>query len=74
MVLAVKNPPANAGDIRGVGLNPGWEDPLEEEMAPHSSILAWKIPRREEPGGRQSVGSKRAGHDCRASADRQGYD
>ena len=37
----------------------GWEDPLEEEMATHSSILAWKIPQTEEPGGLQSMGSKR---------------
>ena len=36
----VKNPPANAGDIRDAGLIPGWEDPLEEGMATHSSILA----------------------------------
>ena len=34
----------------------GWEDPLEEEMATHSSILAWKIPQTEEPGGPQSLG------------------
>ena len=34
----------------------GWEDPLEEEMATHSSILAWKIPWTEEPGGLQSIG------------------
>ena len=34
----------------------GWEDPLEKEMATHSSILAWKISRTEEPGGLQSVG------------------
>ena len=39
----VKNPPANAGDL-------SWEDPLEEEMAAHSSILAWEIPWTEEPG------------------------
>ena len=38
---------------------PGWEDPLEEEMATHSSILAWEIPWREEPGGLQSMGSLR---------------
>ena len=37
----------------------GWEDPLEEEMATYSSILAWKIPRTEEPGGLQSTGSQR---------------
>ena len=41
----------------------GWEDPLQEEMATHSSILAWKIPWTEEPGGLQSMGSHRVGHD-----------
>ena len=41
----------------------GWEDPLEKEMAAHSSILAWRIPRMEEPGGLQSTGSQRVGHD-----------
>ena len=40
----------------------GWEDPLEKEMAPHSSILVWEIPWREEPGGLQSMQSQRAGH------------
>ena len=40
----------------------GREDPLEEEMAIHSSILAWEIPRTEEPGGLQSMGSQRVGH------------
>ena len=40
----------------------GWEDPLEKEMATHSSILAWRIPWREEPGGLQSTGSQRVGH------------
>ena len=39
------------------------EDPLEEEMATHSSIPAWKIPRTEDPGGLQSMGSQRAGRD-----------
>ena len=39
--------------------SPGWEDPLQEEMATHSSILAWKIPWTEEPGGLQSIGSQR---------------
>ena len=39
------------------------EDPLEKEMATHSSILAWRIPWIEEPGGLQSVGSQRVGHD-----------
>ena len=40
-----------------------WEDPLEKEMATHSSILAWEVPWTEEPGGLQSMGSQRAGHD-----------
>ena len=41
----------------------GWEDLLEEEMATHSSILAWKIPWMEVPGRLQSMGSQRVGHD-----------
>ena len=41
----------------------GREDPLEEEMAAHSSILAWKIPWTEEPGGLQYTGLQRVGHD-----------
>ena len=41
----------------------GWEDPLEKEMAAHSSILAWKIPWTEEPGRLSSMGSQRVGHD-----------
>ena len=40
----------------------GLEDPLEEKMAAHSSILAWKIPWREEPGGLQSMGLQKVGH------------
>ena len=40
-----------------------WEDPLKKEMATHSSILAWKIPWTEEPGGLQSMGSQRVRHD-----------
>ena len=40
----------------------GWEDPLEEEMVTRSSILAWRIPWIEEPGGVQSMGSQRLGH------------
>ena len=39
----------------------GWEDPLEKEMATHSSTLAWKIPWTEEPGSLQSMGSQRVG-------------
>ena len=51
--LSGKESPANAGDV---GLIPGWEDPLEEEVAAHSIILAWEIPRTEEPGRLQSMG------------------
>ena len=40
-----------------------WEDPLEKEVATHSSIFAWEIPWTEEPGGLQSTGSQRVGHD-----------
>ena len=56
----VKNPPAMQETWV---LSLGWEDPLEEEMATHSSILAWRIPWTEEPGGLQAMGSKRVGHD-----------
>ena len=41
----------------------GWEDPLEKEMATHSSTLAWRIPWMEEPGRLQSMGLQRVGHD-----------
>ena len=41
----------------------GQEDPLEKEMVTHSSILAWRIPWTEKPGGLQSMGSQRVGHD-----------
>ena len=51
LAQVVKNPPTNAGDAGDLGLISGTEDPLEEEMATHSSILAWEIPRSEEPGG-----------------------
>ena len=54
----IKNLPANAGDIRDVGLIPGSEDPLEEGMATHSSIITWRIPWTEEPGRLQSMGSQ----------------
>ena len=43
-------------------LSLGWEDPLQEEMAAHSSILAWRIPWTEEPGKPQSMGLQRVGH------------
>ena len=41
----------------------GWEDPLEKEMATHSSVLAWRIPGMGEPGGLPSMGLHRVGHD-----------
>ena len=56
MAQWVKNLPVNTGDT---GLIPGLEDLLEEEMATHSSILAWKIPWTEEPVGLQSTWSQR---------------
>ena len=51
MALVVKNLLANAGDVRDKGLSLGQEDPLEEGVANHSSILAGRIPWTEEPGG-----------------------
>ena len=45
-------------------LSLGWEDPLEEVMAAHSSILAWRIPWPEKPGELQSMGSQKVGHNC----------
>ena len=54
--LMVKNPPANAGDTRMCVRSLGQEDSLKKEMATHSSILAWKFLRTEEPGGLQSGG------------------
>ena len=56
----VKNPPAMQ-ETRVQLL--GQEDPMEKGMATHLSILAWRIPWTEEPGGLQSMGSQRAGHD-----------
>ena len=63
VALLVKNPPADAGDTRDAVQSLGGEDPLEEEMATHSSILAWRIPWTKEPGGLQSMGLQRVGHD-----------
>ena len=59
----VKILPANAGDAGDAGSKLGQEDPLEEGMATHSSLLAWRIPMEEEPGGQQSMGSCRVRHD-----------
>ena len=58
----VKNPLANAQDIRDVESILGQEDPLENGMITHHSILAWRIPWTEEPGGLQSMGSQRVGY------------
>ena len=55
----IKIPPVNAGNIRDVGLIPGSGRLLEKDMAANSSVLAWKIPWTEEPGGLQSVGLQR---------------
>ena len=60
MAQTVKNPTAMQETwVQSLG----WEDPLEEGMATHSSILAWKIPWTEEPGRLQSMGSQRVRHD-----------
>ena len=53
--LGIKNLPANAGDV---SLIPGWENPLEKEMATHSSALTWEIPWTKEPGEIQSMVSQ----------------
>ena len=54
----VKNLPANVGDIGDTISILDWKDPLEEEMATHSSILPWRIPWTEKPGGLQPKGSQ----------------
>ena len=56
----VKNLPA-MWETQGQSL--GWEDPLEKGIETHLSILAWRIPRTEEPGGQQSMGSQRVRHE-----------
>ena len=60
---AVKNPPATQETQETQVRSLGQEDPLEKEMAIHSSILAWEFPWTEEPGGLQSMGCRRVGHD-----------
>ena len=59
VVLVIKDPLARAGDVRDMD----WEDLLEEGMATHFSLLAWRIPWTEEPGSLQSVMSHRVRHD-----------
>ena len=62
VALVVKNLPANAGDLRDVGSIPDLEDPLDEGMATHFSILIWRMPWTEEPGRLQSMGLQRVRH------------
>ena len=62
MVLVVKNLPTNAGDLETPIPILDSEDPLEEGIATHSSILAWEILWTEETGGLQSIGSQKVGH------------
>ena len=63
MALVVKKPPANAGDERDMVHSLRWEDPLEDSLTTHSCILVWRIAWTEEPGGLQSTGLQRVGHD-----------
>ena len=58
----VKNLPANEGAIKMQVQSLGQEEPPEKVMAAHSSILVWRIPWAEEPGGLQSMGLRRVGH------------
>ena len=62
VALLVKNSPANAGDMKDVSLVSGSGGSPGGSMATYSSILAWRIPWTEEPGGLQSIGSHRVGH------------
>ena len=59
----IMNPPANAGDVRDLSWIHGLEDPLEQGMATHPRIRAWRIPWKGEPGGLQSIGWQGVGHD-----------
>ena len=63
VALVVKNPPANAGDLRDTGSIPGSGRSPEGGHATHSSILTWRIPWTEEPGRLQTIRSQRVGHD-----------
>ena len=68
--LAVKNPPVMQESQETWVRSLGREDPLEKEMATHSSVLAWENPRTEEPGGLQSMGSQRVWHDWGTNTNR----
>ena len=61
--LVIKNPPAMQETQEMLVQSLGQDDPLEKGMATHSSTLAWRIPWTEEPGGLQSMGLQRVGHD-----------
>ena len=74
VMLEVRNPPANARDVRDSVRSLEQEDPLEEGTGNPLHILAWRVPWTEEPGRLQSIVSHKAGHDwsnlaCRAHAD-----
>ena len=68
VALLVKNPSASAGDVKMRVLSLGQEDLLEEGVATHSNILAWRIPGTEEPGRVQSIGLQRVKHNRSKSA------
>ena len=61
MAQQIKNPPARQETQETWVRSLGQEDPLEEEMVTHSSVLAWEIPQTEEPGGLQSMDSQKCG-------------
>ena len=63
MAQQIKNLPVMKETLKTLARSLGWEDHLAKEMATRSSILAWEIPWTEEPGGLQSMGLQRAGHD-----------
>ena len=63
MVLVVKNPPTNSGDVGDTDSIPGLGRSLEGEMVLHSSTLVWRIPWTEESSGIHSMGSQRVRHD-----------
>ena len=63
MVLVVKNPPANTGNIKDVGSIPGPGKPPGDGHGNRPSSFAWRIPRTEEAGGLQLIGSQKVGHD-----------
>ena len=58
LLMKIESPAVKETQVRSLG----WGDPLEKEMVTHSSVLAWRISWTEEPGGLQSVGSQRVGH------------